>query len=71
VQGNWAEPNMSLAYYIIITPIPLALLLASWYFNRKAQRLKREEKKSEEKHRKLKWILFGIVVFIVLYAFLW
>jgi uncharacterized membrane protein len=61
----------SVGYYIIMTPIPLAVLLASWYFNRKAQLLKRGEKRPEEKHRKLKWILFGIVVLLILYAFLW
>jgi uncharacterized membrane protein len=61
----------SVGYYIVLTPIPLAVLLASWYFNRKAQQLKGEEKKPEGKHKKLKWILFGIVVLIVLYTFLW
>ena len=33
----------SVGYYILLTPIPLAVLSASWYFNRKAQRLKRDE----------------------------
>jgi len=61
----------SIGYYIVMTPIPLVVLLASWFFNRRAQQLKREEKRSEEKHGKLKWILFGIVVLLVLFAFLW
>lgn len=61
----------SVGYYIVATPIPLAVLFASWYFNRKAQQLKREEKPAEEKPGKLKWILFGVVVLIVLYTFLW
>jgi len=34
----------SLVYYFVMTPIPLAVLSAAWYFNRKAQRLKRAEK---------------------------
>jgi hypothetical protein len=61
----------SVGYYIVLTPIPLTMLLASWYCNRKAQQLKQEEKQPEGKHPKLKWILFGIVVLIFLYAFLW
>lgn len=61
----------SIGYYIVLTPIPLAVLLASWYFNRKAQQLKGEGKKPEEGHKKLKWILFVVVVFIVLYTLCW
>jgi hypothetical protein len=38
------QESPSVSYYIILTPIPLAVLSASWYFNRKAQRLKRDEK---------------------------
>jgi hypothetical protein len=33
----------SVGYYIVLTPIPLAILLASWYFNRKAQQLRGEK----------------------------
>jgi hypothetical protein len=61
----------SAGYYIMMTPIPLAVLLASWYFNRKAQQRKRDEKQQERKHRTLKWILFGFVVLMVLMGFLW
>jgi uncharacterized membrane protein YidH (DUF202 family) len=61
----------SVGYYIVVTPIPLAVLFASWYFNRKAQQLKREGKPRGEKLGKLKWILFAVVVLVVLYAFLW
>jgi hypothetical protein len=65
------EELPSIGYYIVGTPIPLGMLLASWYFNRKAQSLKREEKPKDAKSGKLKWFLFGVVVLIVLYAFLW
>lgn len=61
----------SLGYYFVVTPIPLAVLFAAWYFNRKAQRLKGEQKQPEEKHKSLKWIIFGIVVLFVLFGFLW
>lgn len=39
-----------LSYYFIFTPIPLAVLLASWYFNQKARRLKKEGENSQGKH---------------------
>jgi hypothetical protein len=42
------EDPPSVGYYMVMTPIPLAVLWASWKFNRKAQQLKREEKKSEK-----------------------
>src|SRR5437879_903267 len=61
----------SAGYYVVLTPIPLALLVGAWYFNRKAQQLKQENTSPREKHSKLKWALFAIVVFLVLYAFLW
>jgi H+/Cl- antiporter ClcA len=35
------------SFYILFTPIPLLILLASWYFNRKAQRLKKDEKNAK------------------------
>jgi hypothetical protein len=38
------EDLPSVGYYIIMTPIPLAILWVSWKLNRKAQQLKREEK---------------------------
>lgn len=60
----------SIGYYVILTPIPLAILAASWFLNKEAQRLKPEQNKKQEKHGKLKWVLFGFVVFLVLYAFL-
>jgi hypothetical protein len=37
----------SVGYYLIMTPIPLAILWVSWRFNKKAQQLKREEKQPE------------------------
>jgi len=65
------EELPSAGYCIFMTPIPLAILCGSWYFNRKAQQLKRAAKQLEKKRGKLKWILFGIVVLIVLFAFFW
>jgi hypothetical protein len=44
----------SVGYYIFMTPIPLAILSASWYFNRKAQQLKREESRPEKEQAKPK-----------------
>jgi H+/Cl- antiporter ClcA len=37
------EDSPSVWFYIIATPFPLVILAASWYFNRKAQRMKRDE----------------------------
>lgn len=42
----------SVGYYIIMTPISLAILWASWKLNRKAQQLKREEKEPDEDNEK-------------------
>ena len=33
----------SVAYYIIATPFPLLILGAAWYWNRKAQRMRRDK----------------------------
>ena len=33
----------SVGYYIFATPFPLVILGAAWYWNRKAQRMKRDE----------------------------
>ena len=61
----------SIAYYIVMTPIALAVLFASWYFNRMAQHFKQGDNGPEEKHKILKWVLFGIVALVVVYTFLW
>jgi len=37
------QESPSVWYYIFATPFPLVILAASWYFNRKAQRMKRDE----------------------------
>ena len=37
------QESPSVWHYIFATPIPLLILAASWYFNRKAQRMKRDE----------------------------
>ena len=39
--GQTGEP---LGYYVLLTPIPLLILVASWRLNRKAQKLKQEDK---------------------------
>jgi hypothetical protein len=41
----------SVVYYIVATPIPLLILGAAWYCNRKAQRMKRDEKDAEHAHK--------------------
>jgi len=41
------QEDAPLSRYILGTPISLLILSASWYFNRKAQRLKRESKDSD------------------------
>jgi hypothetical protein len=33
----------SVGYYIFATPFPLVILGAAWYWNRKAQRMRRDE----------------------------
>ena len=42
--GHRGEP---LGYYLVLTPIPLLILVASWRINRKAQRLKQEERDAD------------------------
>ena len=42
IETHQESPPVS--FYILFTPIPLLILSASWYCNRKAQRLKRDEK---------------------------
>lgn len=54
----------------------LPLLGLSWHLNKKAQELRRQLEKPEQRkearwERNLKWIIFGFVVLLVLYAFLW
>lgn len=44
--GHSGEP---LGYYLITVAIATLVLSAAWYFNRKAQRLKREEKPVHDK----------------------
>lgn len=38
--GRTGEP---LGYYLVITPFPVLILVASWLLNRKAQRIKKQE----------------------------
>jgi len=44
--GHSEEPS---SYYLLAIPIPILILSAAWYFNRKAQRLRREEKETQDK----------------------
>jgi len=66
----------SVGYYIVVTPIPLLILIASWHFNKKARVLRQESEQpayvSELAwERRLKWILGAVVIVLVLIAFLW
>lgn len=71
----------SLGYYILMTPIPVAMLIASWFCNRTAQRLKREAaaerptsepgKAEKSVEQVLKWVLLAIVLVVVVGAFFW
>ncbi|HEY5044164.1 MAG TPA: hypothetical protein VIK53_19510 [Verrucomicrobiae bacterium] len=45
---QWRTP---VSRYVIGTPISLLILSASWYFNRKAQKLKRDEKDGEHEQK--------------------
>ncbi|HZR21693.1 MAG TPA: hypothetical protein VFE51_30705 [Verrucomicrobiae bacterium] len=38
--GRVGEP---LGYYLVVTPFPVVILVASWLLNRKAQRIKHQE----------------------------
>lgn len=42
--GRAGEP---LGYYLVLTPFPVVILVAAWRFNRRAQALRREEKRDE------------------------
>ncbi len=65
-----------LGYYLIATPIPLALLGVAWSLNSKARALKRSAESIVGSsvppwQKRLKWILSAVVIALVLYAFLW
>lgn len=47
------EDLPSVGHYIIMTPIPLAILWVSWKLNRKAQQLKQEEKQPEKNNENI------------------
>jgi|GEM_PF-2284773 len=62
--------------FLIPTLFSLPLLGLSWNFNKKAQAIRRESETSERSAEtpdqgKLKSILCGIVILVVLLAFLW
>jgi hypothetical protein len=40
-----------LSHYILGTPVSLLILLEVWYFNRKAQKLKRDERDSKHEQK--------------------
>jgi uncharacterized membrane protein YidH (DUF202 family) len=45
------QEAVPLSRYIIGTPISLLILGGAWHFNRKAQRMKRDEKDAEHDHK--------------------
>jgi hypothetical protein len=63
--------------FLIPTLLSLPLLGVSWHFNKKGQAIRRELKETEptrietSREKKLKWILYGFVILLVLFAFLW
>jgi heme/copper-type cytochrome/quinol oxidase subunit 2 len=66
----------SVGYYLVVTPIPLLILVASWHFNKKARATRQESEESARIsesawERRLKLILGAIVIVLVLIAFLW
>ena len=57
--------------FLVPTLLSLPLLGVSWHFNKKAQALRQQlEKSAETPSRKLKWIIGGIVILLVLSVFL-
>jgi hypothetical protein len=63
------SPRMA---FLLPTLLSLPLLGISWHFNKKAQGIRRESDTSETPSEgKLKWILFGFVMLVVLLTFLW
>ncbi len=66
----------SVGYYIIMTPIPASILVASWFLNRKARAIRRACEESPRVpesalERRLKWVIAAVVVVLVAIAFLW
>ena len=67
------SPRMT---FLLPTLLSLPLMGISWHFNKKAQAIRRELESpiratETPSQRKLKWILCGIVILVVLSAFLW
>jgi len=66
------SPRMA---FLVPTLLSLPVLGVSWHFNKKAQAIRRVLERPTVAEapweRKLKWILCGIVILFVLYAFLW
>ena len=67
------SPRLS---FLLPTLFSLPLFGVGWSFNKKAQSIRREFEKSKQAtetptQRKLKWIACGLVILIVLSAFLW
>lgn len=62
--------------FLVGTLLSLPLLGISWHFNKKAQAIRQQLEKPVHVaeatwERKLKWILCGIVILLVLITFLW
>ena len=67
------EDSSGAGIFLMLLSIPLLSL--SWVLNREAQRIRQLSEKPAQRieapwERKLKWILFGFVALLVLYAFL-
>jgi H+/Cl- antiporter ClcA len=66
----------SVGYYILLTPIPVSILVASWFLNRKAQAMRRGHEgpprvPESALERRLKWVVAAVVLVLVAIAFLW
>jgi len=48
---DFHRDSMPLGWYILGTPIALAILVAAWRYNGKAARLKREERNAQHSDR--------------------
>jgi len=74
VDTNESEIYSPRMAFLIPTLLSLPLLGISWKFNKKAQAARREfemVKPASQVSKKLKWILFGVVILFFLWSFLW
>jgi hypothetical protein len=76
VEVNHTRDYSPRTEFLIPTLLSLPLFGLSWHFNQKAQGIRRDlnqdpQQSETPSQRRLKWILFSVVVAFVLYAFLW